>query len=51
MQQNPLLLLGQYSDDEIDEEANKQLQQAVVENSAVDDESQVIYGFCKLLFT
>ncbi|KAJ0102329.1 hypothetical protein Patl1_03796 [Pistacia atlantica] len=40
-QQNPLLLLGQYSDDEIDEESNGQLQQAVVENSAVDDRKQV----------
>ncbi|XP_031264029.1 uncharacterized protein LOC116122308 [Pistacia vera] len=42
-QQNPLLLLGQYSDDEIDEESNGQLQQAVVENSAVDDGKQTLY--------
>ncbi|KAL9444750.1 hypothetical protein AB3S75_017855 [Citrus x aurantiifolia] len=40
-QQNPLLLLGQYSDDEIDEESNERLKQTVAENSSADNENPV----------
>ncbi|KAL9441861.1 hypothetical protein AB3S75_020374 [Citrus x aurantiifolia] len=40
-QQNPLLLLGQYSDDEIDEESNERLKQTVAENSSADNENLV----------
>ncbi|KAK0599719.1 hypothetical protein LWI29_007979 [Acer saccharum] len=43
-QQNPLLLLGQYSDDEIDEESNGTLKHAVVENSSADDNNQGTFG-------
>ncbi|KAK2640010.1 hypothetical protein Ddye_027805 [Dipteronia dyeriana] len=43
-QQNPLLLLGQYSDDEIDEESNDTLKHAVVENSSADDNNQGAFG-------
>lgn len=36
--QNPLLLLGQYSDDELDEESNKEHNHATVESSSPKDE-------------
>ncbi|KAG1363779.1 histone acetyltransferase KAT6A [Cocos nucifera] len=40
-QENPLLLLGQYSDDELDEEASKQPKHAVEESSSVNMDGQV----------
>ncbi|KAJ4725347.1 WW domain-containing protein, putative isoform 4 [Melia azedarach] len=40
-QQNPLLLLGQYSDDEMDEQSDDRLKGADAENSSVDNESLV----------
>ncbi|KAG5550952.1 hypothetical protein RHGRI_009391 [Rhododendron griersonianum] len=39
--ENPLLLLGQYSDDELDEESSKRLDHATEENSIVDNNEQV----------
>lgn len=36
--QNPLLLLGQYSDDELDEDSNKELNQGTIESSSPNDE-------------
>ncbi|KAL5737250.1 hypothetical protein ACOSP7_030011 [Xanthoceras sorbifolium] len=43
-QQNPLLLLGQYSDDEIEEESNDILKHTIVENSSADDNSLGTFG-------
>ncbi|KAK3200150.1 hypothetical protein Dsin_023565 [Dipteronia sinensis] len=43
-QQNPLLLLGQYSDDEIDEESNDKLKHTGLENSSADDNNQGTFG-------
>ncbi|XP_008800273.2 uncharacterized protein LOC103714695 isoform X1 [Phoenix dactylifera] len=40
-QENPLLLLGQYSDDELDEEVSEQLKHAVEESSSVNMDDQV----------
>lgn len=40
--ENPLLLLGQYSDDELDEESSKRLDHTTEENSIVDNNEQVI---------
>ncbi|GAV59648.1 WW domain-containing protein [Cephalotus follicularis] len=40
-QQNPLLLLGQYSDDEVDEESNKQASHAIEDNAPDDHNNQV----------
>ncbi|CAK9148893.1 unnamed protein product [Ilex paraguariensis] len=44
--ENPLLLLGQYSDDELDEESTKGLDHAIVENSSadLDDQAKVAVG-------
>lgn len=53
-QENPLLLLGQYSDDELDEEASKQPKPAVEESSSVNMDGQVIaslhfpFTFCNM---
>lgn len=43
--QNPLLLLGQYSDDEIDDESPDKLKKTAVGNPSSDDSSQVIDSF------
>ncbi|KAK9268726.1 hypothetical protein L1049_000487 [Liquidambar formosana] len=40
-QENPLLLLGQYSDDELEGESNKRLDRAIVDNSPTDYGDQV----------
>ncbi|XP_010255738.1 PREDICTED: formin-binding protein 4-like isoform X2 [Nelumbo nucifera] len=40
-QENPLLLLGQYSDDELEDESNKGLKNDVTENSLIEDNGQV----------
>ncbi|OVA05119.1 WW domain [Macleaya cordata] len=40
-QDNPLLLLGQYSDDELNEEEHKRLKHAVSENSSIEQNGQV----------
>uniref|UniRef100_A0A2P2KCJ0 Uncharacterized protein LOC105135610 isoform X2 n=1 Tax=Rhizophora mucronata TaxID=61149 RepID=A0A2P2KCJ0_RHIMU len=47
--QNPLLLLGQYSDDEVDEESNKIQNHTVTENSPADLNDQVTCWFCNYL--
>ncbi|XP_065861588.1 uncharacterized protein [Euphorbia lathyris] len=39
--QNPLLLLGQYSDDELEEESNRSPSNAIAENSPSDHNDQV----------
>ncbi|KAL6975152.1 hypothetical protein U1Q18_023946 [Sarracenia purpurea var. burkii] len=39
--ENPLLLLGQYSDDELDEESSKRLDHPTPENCTSDDDEQV----------
>ncbi|GKV36493.1 hypothetical protein SLEP1_g44619 [Rubroshorea leprosula] len=38
---NPLMLLGQYSDDELDDETDKRLEDGIMENSMADHADQV----------
>lgn len=40
--QNPLLLLGQYSDDELDDDSNQVLSNAAVGNSSPENNDEVI---------
>ena len=42
---NPLLLLGQYSDDELEDDLEEKLDNATVENSLVGKNDEVIKGF------
>lgn len=39
--ENPLMLLGQYSDDEVDEESSEGLNRAASEDSSLDHDDQV----------
>ena len=39
---NPLLLLGQYSDDELDDESDKRLEHGTLDGSISDHDDQVI---------
>ena len=43
--ENPLLLLGQYSDDELEDDLEEKLDNATVENSLVGKNDEVIKGF------
>ena len=48
---NPLLLLGQYSDDELEEGSKNRVTSAVMESSLADHSDQVVYlllYFCSL---
>lgn len=48
---NSLLLLGQYSDDELEEGSKKRVTSAVMESSSADHNDQVVYSlhsFCSL---
>lgn len=51
---NPLLLLGQYSDDEVDEESDKRLERGILDGSVSDHDDKVIWVsllfFVKLCF-
>lgn len=42
---NPLLLLGQYSDDELEDDSAKKLDNAATENSSPGNKDEVINGF------
>lgn len=46
--ENPLLLLEQYSDDELDEESSKSLNNAIVENFLADLDDQVFFSLLSL---
>lgn len=47
--QNPLLLLGQYSDDELDDDSNQVLSNAAVGNSSPENNDEVIKGILYFL--
>ncbi|THG17030.1 hypothetical protein TEA_012856 [Camellia sinensis var. sinensis] len=42
--ENPLLLLGQYSDDELDEESSKRLDDVTAEKSTAEDDDEQVKG-------
>ncbi|KAL7217717.1 hypothetical protein ACSBR2_011035 [Camellia fascicularis] len=42
--ENPLLLLGQYSDDELDEESSKRLDHVTAEKSTAEDDDEQVKG-------
>lgn len=43
--ENPLLLLGQYSDDELEEDSNERPNNGTMENSSPGKDDMVIKGF------